>query len=64
LRDSSGNITYQAVWLDDVQQPIIATVNSAFALGWAPSLLSNFQVDGLGNGQVTLYMDNLTIYRW
>ncbi len=64
LRDSSGNITYQAVWLDDVQQPINATVNSAFALGWAPSLLINFQVDGLGNGQVTLYMDNLTIYRW
>jgi hypothetical protein len=63
-RDNSGNITYQAVWLDDVQQPINATVNSAFALGWAPSLLSNFQVDGLGNGQVTLYMDSLTIYRW
>jgi hypothetical protein len=63
-RDSSGNITYQAVWLDDVQQSINATVNSAFALGWAPSLLSNFQIDGVGNGQVTLYMDNLTIYRW
>jgi hypothetical protein len=63
-RDGSGNITYQAVWLDDVQQSINATVNSAFALGWAPSLLSNFQVDGVGNGQVTLYMDNLTVYRW
>jgi hypothetical protein len=63
-RDSSGNITYQAVWLDDVQQSINATINSAFALGWAPSLLSNFQVDGLGNGQVTLYIDNLTVYRW
>jgi hypothetical protein len=63
-RDSSGNITYQSVWLDDAQQAINATVNSAFALGWAPSLLSNFQVDGIGNGQVTLYMDNLTIYRW
>jgi hypothetical protein len=65
LRDSSGNITYKAVWLDDVQQNINATVNSAFALGWAPALLTNFQVDGLGSsGTTTVYMDDLTIYRW
>jgi hypothetical protein len=64
-RDSSGNITYKAVWLDDVQQNINATVNSAFALGWAPALLTNFQVDGLGSsGTTTVYMDDLTIYRW
>ena len=64
-RDDSGNITYNAVWFDDVQQNINATVNSAFALGWAPSLLTNFQVDGLGaSGTTTIYMDDLTIYRW
>jgi len=63
-RDNSGNIDYQTVWLDDVPQTINATVNSAFALGWAPSLLTNFQVDGIGNGQVILFMDNLTVYRW
>lgn len=63
-RDSSGNITYQAVWLDDVGQSINATVNSAFALGWAPTLLTNFQIDGYGSGQATVYMDNLTLYRW
>ncbi|MFP5227103.1 MAG: hypothetical protein ACLGXA_05695 [Acidobacteriota bacterium] len=63
-RDSSGNITYQTVWLDDQPQTINVTVNSAFALGWAPSLLTNFQVDGIGNGQAVVYMDNLTIYRW
>ena len=63
-RDSSGNITYKAVWLDDVPQTINATVNSAFALGWAPSLLTNFQVDGYGNGQAIVFLDNLTIYRW
>ncbi len=64
-RDDSGDITYKAVWLDDVQQNINATVNSAFALGWAPALLTNFQVDGLGSsGTVTVYMDDLTIYRW
>jgi hypothetical protein len=63
-RDGSGNINYQTVWLDDVPQSINATVNSAFALGWAPSLLTNFQVDGILTGTATVYMDNLTIYRW
>ena len=63
-RDSSGNIDYRSVWLDDVQQNINAKVNSAFALGWAPVLLTNFQIDGMGNGQTTVYMDNLTVYRW
>jgi hypothetical protein len=63
-RDSSGNINYQTVWLDDNPQSINATVNSAFALGWAPALLTNFQVDGILTGQATVYMDNLTIYRW
>ena len=63
-RDSSGNITYKTVWLDDVPQTINATVNSAFALGWAPSLLTNFQVDGYGNGQAIIFLDNLTVYRW
>jgi hypothetical protein len=63
-RDNSGNINYQTVWLDDVPQSINATVNSAFALGWAPSLLTNFQVDGIGNGQAIVFLDNLTVYRW
>jgi hypothetical protein len=64
-RDSSGDITYNAVWLDDVQQNVNATVNSAFALGWAPALVTNFQIDGLGSsGTTTVYMDDLTIYRW
>ncbi len=63
-RDSSGNINYKTVWLDDVPQNINVTVNSAFALGWAPSLLTNFQVDGYGNGQAIVFIDNLTLYRW
>lgn len=64
-RDDSGNITYKSVWLDDVEQQINATVNSAFALGWGPSLLTNLQVDGLGKGgSVTLYIDNLSVSRW
>ena len=64
-RDDSGNITYKSVWLDDVEQQINATVNSAFALGWGPSLLTNLQVDGLGKaGTVTVYIDDLSVQRW
>jgi hypothetical protein len=64
-RDDSGNVTYHSVWLDGQQSNINATVNSAFALGWAPVLLTNFQVDGIGSsGTPTVYLDSLNIYRW
>lgn len=64
-RDDAGNVTYQTVWLDDVEQDINATVNSAFALGWGPSLVTNLQVDGMGtSGSSTVYLDNLQVYRW
>ncbi len=64
-RNSSGAVTYQSVYLDGVESPINATVPSAFALGWGPTLLANFQVDGLGSGgQVTVDVDNMTVYRW
>jgi len=64
-RDSSGHVTYKSVWLDGAEQEINATVPSAFALGWGPTLSTNFQVDGLGSsGSSTLYLDDLTVYRW
>ncbi|WP_158748691.1 hypothetical protein [Acidobacterium sp. S8] len=64
-RTDSGYVTYKSVWLDGVQQQINATVYSAFALGWAPTILTNFQVDGLGSGGTpVVYLDDLTIYRW
>jgi hypothetical protein len=64
-RDNSGNVTYHSVWLDGSQQSINGTVNSAFALGWGPVLLTNFQVDGLGGGgSPIVYLDNLTVTRW
>jgi hypothetical protein len=64
-RNNSGSVTYQAVWLDGNQQSINATVPSAFALGWSSTLLTNFQVDGLGaSGSSNVYLDELTIYRW
>ena len=64
-RDSHGNVTYRSVWFDGAEQEINATVPSAFALGWGPALLTNFQVDGIGgSGSAIVYLDNLTVYRW
>ena len=64
-RDSSGHVTYKAVWFDGLEQSVNVTVPSAFALGWGPTLSTNFQVDGLGSsGSSTIYLDDLTVYRW
>jgi len=64
-RDDSGNVTYQTVVFDGVLSDINATVPSAFALGWAPTLITNFQLDGMGaRGTAAALVDNLTIYRW
>ena len=65
-RDDYGNVTYKSIWLDGNQQQINATVPSAFALGWAPTLLTNFQVDShdAGWSSSNIYLDNLTVSRW
>jgi hypothetical protein len=65
-RDNSGNVTYKSVWLDGKEQDLNITANSAFALGWASSLITNFQVDGMTAlpGTATIYADNMTVYRW
>jgi hypothetical protein len=64
-RDNQGNVTYRSVWFDGAEQVINAKVPSAFALGWGPALLTNFQVDGIGGtGSAIVYLDNLTVYRW
>ncbi len=64
-RDQYGTVTYKSVWMDGVEEDIYAAVPSAFALGWGPVLLTNFQVDGYGSsGSSTIYLDNLTLYAW
>jgi hypothetical protein len=63
-RDDSGNVTYQSVWLDGTEAKINATAPSSFTLGWGSTLLTNFQVDGVGSGTNTVYLDNVTISRW
>ena len=63
--DSSDNVTYHTVWLDNQRQDINATVKSKLALGWANANILNFQIDGLGSyGTVTTYLDNVTVYHW
>ncbi len=64
-RTDWGVVTYHSVWVDGKEQSINATAPSAYALSWAPTILTNFQVDGLGaSGSVTLFVDDLVIYRW
>lgn len=63
-RSSTGHITYDAVWLDGHQYTLNKTVFGARAMGWGPSLSTNFQVDGTSTGSATAYLDELTIYRW
>lgn len=65
-RDAAGNASYRSIWLDNVEQDLNVTVQSAFALGWSPTLLTNFQVDGMtaAPATVTAYVDKLTVYRW
>lgn len=65
-RDDFGNVTYHSVWLDGEETPIGATVLAAFSLRWpAGSLVANFQVDGnAGTGSSTVYLDQLTLWRW
>ena len=64
-RDDEGNVTYKYVTFDGVKKTLNETTPSAFALGWGSTLLTNFQIDGLGGyGTATVYVDNLTVYRW
>ena len=64
-RDDEGNVTYKYVTFDGVQKNLNETVPSSFALGWGSTLLTNFQIDGLGGyGTANAYVDKMTVYRW
>ena len=64
-RDAAGNVTYHSVSLDGVESDFAgATGNSAFALGWAPTLLTNLQLDARNATTINVFLDNLTVYRW
>ena len=65
-RDTVGNVYYNYVMLDGREQYLGVKVLSAFALGWGPALITNFQVDGAtaGAGSSNVFIDDLVIYRW
>lgn len=65
-RNSSGWVTYHSVWLDGAQQNLNFTVFSGYDLGWGPSLVTNFQIDGSSSGTTwgNVYMDEISVFRW
>ncbi len=63
-RNSSGYITYHSVTFDGTTHSIGKTVLGEFALHWGHVLQTNFQIDGIGSGSNTTYLDDLTVYRW
>ena len=65
-RNDSGWVTYKSVWLDGNQSNINVTAFSEYAMGWAPTLLANVQIDGSssGTGSSTVFVDDMTVYRW
>lgn len=65
-RTDDGHVTYQYAALDGVKQTINATVFSGFALGWAPTIVTNFQIGGdtSGSGGSNVFLDNATISEW
>jgi len=63
-RSGSGYITYHSITFDGVQHNINKTVYGKFNLHWGHVLQTNFQIDGIGSGSNTTYLDDLTVYRW
>lgn len=64
--NTSGWVTYHTVWLDGVAQNLNYTVFSGYDLGWGPSIVTNFQIDGAiaGTSWGNIYMDELKVSRW
>jgi hypothetical protein len=63
-RDSAGYITYQSLTFDGTVHTINARVFGEFGLHWGHVLQTNFQIDGIGSGSNTTYLDDLSVYCW
>jgi hypothetical protein len=65
-RNTSGWVTYHAVWLDGTEQAINVTAFAGYSLGWGPTVITQFQIDGNSSGEswANVYLDALTVYRW
>jgi hypothetical protein len=66
LSRSWHTVTYHSVWLDGVEQDLNFTVFSGYALGWAPAIVTNFQIDGNSSATTwgNVYLDEISVYRW
>jgi hypothetical protein len=64
--NDSGWVTYHSVWLDGVEQDLNFTVFCGYALGWAPAIVTNFQIDGNSSATTwgNVYLDEVSVYRW
>lgn len=64
--DGNGWVTYHSVWLDGNEQDLNYSLFSGYQLGWDPSLVTNFQIDGSTDGTTwgNIYLDQVTVYRW
>lgn len=65
-RDDGGYVTYQSIALDGVSQSINKKAFAGFALGWAPTILTNLQVDGgtsYSSGS-NIFIDSLNVSYW
>jgi hypothetical protein len=64
--DTSGWVTYHAVWFDGAEQALNATLFSGYELGWGPSVVTNFQIDGASSGTTSaqVVLDHMIVYRW
>lgn len=64
VRNSSGTVTYRSITFDGVQIDLNVQAFVAADLGWGPVVNTQFQIDGLGSGTVTAYLDNVTVSMW
>ncbi|KAA6460851.1 hypothetical protein DYQ86_11225 [Acidobacteria bacterium AB60] len=64
--DTSGWVTYHAVWLDGAQQDLNIRAFSGYMLGWGPAVVTNFQIDGASPGTTSaqVALDHMIVYRW
>lgn len=63
-RDDSGHVTYHSIWLDGTETKMNVQAFVADDNHWGQVIQTQFQLDGLGSGTVTAYMDDLTISMW
>lgn len=64
--DTSGWVTYHAVWFDGAEQQLNARLFSGYELGWGPAVVTNFQIDGSSSGTTSaqVVLDHMIVYRW